>query len=126
MSSVGMPSVMQTMSGMPASAASRMASAAKGGGHEDERAVGAGLAHGVGDGVEDGHAVLGLLAAAAGRDAGDDLRAVLDAALGLEAALLAGDALDEDAGVRVDEDAHCWSPGRLASVGWTLVAPSGY
>ena len=32
MSSVGMPSVMQTMSGMPASSASRMASAANGGG----------------------------------------------------------------------------------------------
>ena len=32
MSSVGMPSVMHTISGMPASSASRMASAAKGGG----------------------------------------------------------------------------------------------
>jgi hypothetical protein len=32
MSSTGMPSVMQTISGMPASIASRIASAAKGGG----------------------------------------------------------------------------------------------
>jgi hypothetical protein len=68
---------------------------------EDEGAFGAGLADGVVDGVEDGDAVLGLLAAAAGGDAGDDLRAVLDAAAGLEAALLARDPLDEDAGVLV-------------------------
>jgi hypothetical protein len=47
MSRTGMPSVMQTMTPMPASAASRMASAAKAGGHVDHGGVGAGLAHGI-------------------------------------------------------------------------------
>ena len=44
MSSVGMPSVMQTTSATPASAASMTASAAGGRRHEDDRRVRAGLA----------------------------------------------------------------------------------
>ena len=42
MSRTGMPSVMATMSAMPASAASMMASAAPGGRHEDHARVGPG------------------------------------------------------------------------------------
>ena len=99
MSSVGMPSVMQMITLICESAASRMASAAPGAGTKiSEQSIGPALLDGLGDGVEDRHAE-GRLAAAAGRAAGDDLRAVLDAALGLEAALASGDALDEDARV---------------------------
>ena len=45
MSFAGMPSVMQTTSAMPASAASMMASAANGGGTKITRGVGAGGLH---------------------------------------------------------------------------------
>ena len=68
---------------MPASAASRIASAVNAGGHEDHRRVGAGLLDGLGDGVEHRQAV-DRLAALAGRDAADHLRAVLEAALGVK------------------------------------------
>ena len=53
MSMTGMPSVMQMTSLQPASTASRIASAAPGGGHEDHDRVGARLLHGFVDGVED-------------------------------------------------------------------------
>ena len=49
--------------------------------------------------------VLEDLAALAGRDAGDDLRAVIQRELGVPRAEAAGDALDEDSGVGFDEDA---------------------
>ena len=47
-----------------------------------------------------------LLAAAPGRDAADQLGAVGDGLLGMEGALLAGEALADDPGVLVDQDAH--------------------
>ncbi len=56
MSRAGMPSVMQTISGMPASAASMMASAANGGGTKITVAL-APVAHRLGHGVEDGPAL---------------------------------------------------------------------
>ena len=82
MSLTGMPSVMATTSSSPASTPSRIASAANGGGTNIARSGRAGLLHGFGDGVEDRHlvaAVLEELSAFAGRDAGDDLRAVIEA-----------------------------------------------
>ena len=94
MSMTGMPSVMQMTSGMPASAASRMASAAKGGGTKMTRRVRAGGFHGFGDGVEDG-AVEMLGAAFAGRDAADHVGAVRDHLLGVESAFAAGEALHD-------------------------------
>ena len=101
-----MPSVMQMTTVMSASAASRMASAAPGAGTKiSEQSMGPCSVDGLGDGVEHRHAE-GRLAAAAGRAAGDDLRAVLDAALRLEAALAPRDALHEDARVLVDQNAH--------------------
>ena len=112
MSSVGTPSVMQTMTGMPASFASRMASAAPGAGTKMRLQLAPVCVDGVAHGVEDGHAFR-RLAAAAGRDAGDDLRPVLDAATRLEAALAARDALDEHAGVRIDQYAQLVSPLQL-------------
>ena len=72
--------------------------------HEDHGGVGAGRRDGLGDGVEEGEALLGR-AALAGHDAADDLRAVLAALDGVERAGLA-EALAEDARVLVNEDAH--------------------
>ena len=69
----------------------------------------AGLFHGVGDGVENRHflaAVFKKLAAFAGRDAGDDLRAVINRELRVLRAEAAGDALDENFGVGFDENGH--------------------
>jgi hypothetical protein len=51
-------------------------------------------------------AVLEELAALAGRDAGDDLGAVVEGELGVAAAELAGDALDEDLGLFGNDDGH--------------------
>ena len=86
-----------------------MASAAKGGRNKHGGGGRAGLFHGFGDGVEDGHflaAVLEELAALAGRDAGDDLRAVINGELRVPRAEAAGDALDENLGVGFDENGH--------------------
>src|SRR5579863_5005815 len=46
----------------------------------------------------------------AGRYAGDDFRAVVDHLLRVEAAFAAGEALDENARLFVDEDAHRAAP----------------
>ena len=62
---------------------------------EDQRRVRAGLLDRLGDGVEDRDA-LDVLAALAGRDAGDDVRAVGAVAQAVEAALAAGQALDDE------------------------------
>ena len=120
MSLTGMPSVMQTTRSRPASTPSRMASAANGGRNEDRRGGGAGLLRGLGDGVEDRNFVLEELAAFAGRDAGDDLRAVSEAELGVPRAEAAGDALDEDfvfAGV--DENGHIGCTDRFVPTALT-------
>ena len=53
MSMIGMPSVMQMISSMPASAASRMASAATGGGTKMTEALAPVALHRLRDGVED-------------------------------------------------------------------------
>ena len=84
------------------------------GGDEDHRGVGAFLFDGFVHRVEHGHAERGL-AALARRDAGDELRAVLEAILGMKLARLAGDALANDAGVFIDQDAHDFEPASLSS-----------
>ena len=77
---------------------------------DENRADGrAGFARGFGDGVEDRHlmrAVFKDLAALSRRDAGDELRAVVERELRVARAEVAGDALDEDAGGGCDEDGH--------------------
>ncbi len=73
--------------------------------HGDERRGGAGRGHRVGDRVEDRDAV-DVLTRLAGRDAADDLGAVVAVAQAVVLALPAGEALDDDLGVLVDEDCH--------------------
>src|SRR5690606_29311626 len=73
--------------------------------HEDARDVGALALYGGADGVVDGPVEVAL-PALAGRHARDDVRAVLHHLAGVERALLAGEALDDDAGVAVYEDGH--------------------
>ena len=67
-------------------------------GDEDERGVRAGRRDGLGDGVEDGDP-LDVLAALAGRDAGDDVRAVGAVPQAVEPPLAAGQPLDDQARV---------------------------
>src|SRR5690606_9495623 len=95
--------------------------------HVDDRGVGAGLLDHVGDGVEHGQAeVLG--AALARGHAADDPGAVLDHLLGVEGALGAGEALDDDLGVLVDQNAHggvCSFAQAACLTAWTaFFAPS--
>ena len=74
--------------------------------HRDERGVGPGGRDGLGHGVEDRDA-LDLLAAPVGVGAGHHLGAVVPVAQAVEAALAGrAEALDDDLGVLVDEDAH--------------------
>jgi hypothetical protein len=77
--------------------------------HEDRGDGGAGGVSGFGDRVEDRDPVAGVfeeLAAFAGRDAGDELRAVVERELGVASAEIAGDALDENFSFGGDEDGH--------------------
>ena len=73
--------------------------------HEDHRRVRAVLRDRLGDGVEHGHA-LDVLAALAGRHARDEVRAVGAVAEAVEAPLGAGQALDDEPRVVVDDDRH--------------------
>ena len=73
--------------------------------HIDHAGVAAGLFPRFGHGVEHRQAEMGR-AAFAGRGAADHLGAVGDRLLGMEGAVLAGEALADDFGVLVDEDGH--------------------
>ena len=105
-----MPSVMQTTSGRPASAASMMASAANGGGTKITEALAPVSLTAFGDGVEHGQIEV-LRAALAGRDAADHVGAIGDGLLRVESAFPAGEALDDEASILVYEYAH-WFSGR--------------
>ena len=67
---------------------------------------GAGFFDGLGDGIEDRNFVFEFLAAFAGGDAGNDLRAVCEAELGVFRAKAAGDPLNEKLGLGCDENGH--------------------
>ena len=73
--------------------------------HIDHAGVGAGFRLGLGDGVEHRQPEM-RRAAFARRGAADHLGAVGDRLLGMEGAVLAGEALADDLGVLVDEDGH--------------------
>jgi hypothetical protein len=74
-------------------------------GDEDHRRVGARLGDGVPHGVED-RDPLHVLAGLARRDAGDDLRAVALVPKAVERPLGAGQPLDDELRVLVDDDRH--------------------
>ena len=105
MSSVGMPSVMQTASGNAGVGRfhDRVGRARRR--HENHGRIGAGCLHGVGDGIEHRPAFM-RRPALAGRDAADDLRAVRRRLLGVEGPLAAGDALNDEARAAIDQYGH--------------------
>src|SRR5205823_2388153 len=78
-------------------------------GHEDAGDIRGRFAHGFANSVEDGNLLrveVNGFTAAARRDAADELRPVLETLLGVEFARGAGDALDNQPRVLVDQDAH--------------------
>src|SRR5436189_176072 len=86
--------------------------------HEDHRRVGARLGARLGDAVEHRNA-FHHLAALARRHPAHDLGAVVAAAEGVELALFAGDALDDETGVVVDPDRHLYIPPRAAATAFS-------
>ena len=105
MSSAGMPSVMQTTSGKPASAASMMASAANGGGTKITDALAPVVFHRLRHGIE--HRQVQMRRAAfAGRHAAHHVGAVGDGLLGVERAFPAGESLHDQSSVLIYQYAH--------------------
>src|SRR5687767_4764527 len=90
--------------------------------HEDHRRVGAGLFHRIGHGVEHRPAFVGR-AAFARRDAAHHLGVIGLRGLGVERALAAGQSLNDQARVVVEQDCHQRPPGLPASA-TTLSAAS--
>src|SRR5262249_19558028 len=76
----------------------------------------------IGDRVEHRQTEM-LLAAAARRDAGDDLGAVVEALLRVERALLAGEPLADHLGVAVDQDAHDFAPASFTTFDAASLSP---
>jgi hypothetical protein len=109
MSLTGTPSVMQQMTRMPASAASRTASARRRG-DEDHGGVGAGGLHGLATVSKMGRPLASLVPPLPGVTPPTMLGAVVEAALGVDGAEGAGDALADDPGVLVDENGHMSGP----------------
>ena len=105
MSTVGMPSVMQTASGSFASAASMIASAPPGGGTKITDALAPVFSTASRHRVEHRPALV-RRPALAGRDAADDVRAVGLRLLRVKRALASRDALDDETGRFVDEYGH--------------------
>ena len=104
-----MPSVMHTTTVQPG--VHPFQDGVRGKGRRNENGGGgrAGLLHRLGDGIKDGRffaAVFEDLAAFARGDAGNDLRAVIHRELRVFGAETAGDALDQDLGVGLDENGH--------------------
>ena len=100
-----MPSVIATITAMPASAASMIASAAPGGGTKIIVAL-APVALTASAQVSKTGTPSVVVAAPAGRDAADQVRAVGLALLGVKRPRLAGDALADQPRVLVDQNAH--------------------
>ena len=105
MSITGMPSVMQTISAIPASAASMMASAANGGGTKITVAFAPVSFAALATVSKTGRSKM-RRAALARRDPAHHVGAVGNGLLGVEGAFLAGEALHEQARILIDEYAH--------------------
>ena len=113
----GMRSVTITISPIPASIGLEHGVLGERGRNRDDRAVrhpSAVVLDDLLDGVEDRHAVH-VAALAPGRHAADDLRAVVEALAREVDGLAPGDALDDEGGVVVDEDAHAAAPWIFAT-----------
>jgi hypothetical protein len=80
-------------------------------GDEDERGVRPSFLDRLRDGVEDGYA-LDVLTPLPRCHSGDEVRAVVAVAQAVEAALAAGESLDDEARVEVDDDRHYLRPLR--------------
>ena len=94
--------------------------------HKDHGRVGAGLCHGIGHGVEHRPALV-RRSALARRHAADHLRAVLRAALGVEGAFLARNALHNQPRIFVNQNCHSYAPAAAAttiSAASFIVAPT--
>ena len=120
MSWAGMPSVMATQSLMPASAASMIESAAKGGGTKTMLAVAPVFSTASLTVLKTG--TLLVLPPLPGRYAADDVGAVGDHLLGVEAADLAGNAQDDDRRGAIEKDGH---DATAFGVELEVVAPGG-
>ena len=119
MSRTGMPSVMAHHQFQPGVRAFQNRVRGKSRRNKNRGGRRAGLFHRFGDRVENRNALAGMLknlAALAGRDAGDDLRAVINRELRVFRAKAAGDALDEDLGVGFNENGH----GKIYNFGFTI------
>ncbi len=104
-----MPSVIATISAMPASAASRIASAAPGGGTKIIVAL-APVALTASEQVSKTGTPSAVWPPRPGRHAADEVRAVVAALLRVERPRLAGDPLADQPRVLVDQDAHASDP----------------
>src|SRR5262249_57255187 len=88
----------------------------EGGGQEVDAHVRPARLHRVRHGVEDRAPILDLGPALSRRDAGDELRPVVEHLPGVERPRRAGDALHQHPGVLIDEDAHdTFSPRAAAT-----------
>ena len=110
MSSVGIPSVMQTTTPTPRISRFQNGVGREGRRHENEGDVRARFSDRTRHGVEDRPALVNR-AALAGRDAADDNRAVGGRLFGMEGPFPPGQALDEQPGVLVDENGHLETSG---------------
>src|SRR5690606_26962775 len=91
--------------------------------HIDDGSVGAGGIARFGDGVEHRQAEMGL-ATLARRGAADDLGAVGECLLGMERAVLAGEALGDELGVFVDQDGHQTASFTALTIFWAASSRS--
>ena len=83
--------------------------------HIDDAGVGAGCLDSFGDRVEDRCIANGPFASLARRHTSDHIGAVVDHLLGVKGALTSGDALHNQTGIVVNQDAHALAPFAAAT-----------
>src|SRR6185312_5578916 len=91
--------------------------------HEDDGGVGAGFFHSLAHGVKY-RTVQMFLAAFAGRDSADNVRAIRDGLFRVESAFLAGEALNNQAGFFIYEYAHFLPPASATTLSAASFMPS--
>ncbi len=108
---IGIPSVMQTISGTPASSASRMRIGSRRRRHKNHRHIRARLLHRLFHGVENRPAFM-RRSALARRHAAHTLRPVLRAALRVKRSFASGNPLHDQASILIDQNRHYFAPFR--------------